>query len=92
MSDYEKIKFETTGIDEEGNPGVYFEVEEDPLMAEFDEKLNTCDIVLLCKGIARRMFEKRSLMEQFARERGFTTRYDISQYMFVFEKEMPWNE
>ena len=92
MNGFEKIHFETTGIDEEGVAGVYFAVEDDPLMVEFDEKLRTCDIVILCKGIAQRMFEKRSSMEQFVRERGFTTVYNISQHVFVFEKEMPWNE
>lgn len=87
MSDYEKILFES--IDEDG---VHFEVEDNPLMVEFEENLRTYDIVLMFKEVAKHLFEKRSMMEQFVRERGFTTKFDPEQYMFVFEKEMPWGE
>lgn len=87
MNGFEKIHFNWSD-----DTGVCFQVEENHLMIDFDEKLRTCDIVLMGKGIAEKMFEKRSLMEQFVRERGFTARFDISQYMFIFEKEMPWNE
>ncbi len=93
MSTFEKIQFESVGFNASANEfGVYFEVEENYLLIDFDEKLNTCDIVLMARRIAEKLFEKRSLMEKFARERGFKTRYDYCQYMFVFEKEMPWNE
>lgn len=87
MSEFEKVTF--VGADDYA---IYFEVEENHLLIEFEEKLRQCDIVLVDKQNAKKMFDQQSGLEVFAREHGFTTRWDVRQNCFICTKEPPWIE
>ena len=87
MSEFEKIHLGYIA-----GTGVYFEIEENQLLIEFEEKLRESDYVLVDKKMAEAMFTKRSLFEAFARKYGFVTHWDHYQYIFVCSKEPPWIE
>ena len=93
MSEFEKIQFEAVGYNPSANEfGVYFDVEENHLLIEFEEKLRESDYVFVERREAEAMFDKRSKFEGFARERVFSTRWSHRVYCFICEKEPPWTD
>jgi len=72
--------------------GVYFTVHENTLLVDFEEKLRTCDIVMVDGITALKMFGPVQKLKDFARQRGFKTVWDWPQKMWVCQKDLPWIE
>ena len=87
MSEFEKIH-----LDFIDGTGVHFEVEENHLLIDFEEKLQECDYIVVGERQVRSMFDKLSEFEAFARKYGFVARWDHHQDIFVCSKEPPWIE